>query len=584
MSQSLPQIKQMYSGESFSSFSDENSPSVAHVKISEAKVKQSAFPRIAGKSSPRVQRRHTTSNGQAYLTPSEAIAKYRRILTKFELKEIKDFAHIWFVGPTARKISGSPSKGANDGYDDDKARYRCIKNDHLAYRYEILKGLGKGSFGDVVKAYDHKTKTNIAVKIIRNEPRFHQQAKSEIKILNLLRRQDRRAKHNVIHLKDTFHFRNHLCLTFEMLHSDLYAKLRKEGFKGLPLDTINDYAKKLVTALRVLRRSRIIHCDLKPENILLCSPDSNDVKVIDFGSSCFSHEKIHTYIQSRFYRSPEIILGQSYGVPVDMWSLGCIMAELYTGKPLFSGHSEAEQLLLQMEVLGVPPLHWASQGKRFSVHFDSFGNPLNLRDHRGRLRHVNSKSLESVLKCDNSLFVDFIARCLTWDPAERMTPREAAHHPFLASLEDIDTTTTDTRTATAMAKATEFVGGQMDVDQLQQPQQHEQHAMDTTEDTFDQHHHVSYGQQSQPQTMYPTPPQVPLLEIVPRYMRTTRTQSDGVTGNGLTVDLSISRLRRLKSETHASTAIGSHHRRQSRDTNVDRDLTSRIPQPGLPMQ
>lgn len=80
-----------------------------------------------------------------------------------------------------------------------------------------------------------------------------------------------------------------------------------------------------------------MHCDLKPENILLKQPDRSAVKVIDFGSSCLEDETRYTYIQSRFYRAPEVILGLPYGTPIDMWSLGCILAELYTGCPIFPG-------------------------------------------------------------------------------------------------------------------------------------------------------------------------------------------------------------------------------------------------------
>lgn len=83
----------------------------------------------------------------------------------------------------------------------------------------------------------------------------------------------------------------------------------------------------------------IIHCDLKPENIMLRHPNRSIIKVIDFGSSCLSTERVYTYIQSRFYRAPEIILGMQYGTAIDMWSFGCILAELYTGYPLFPGEA-----------------------------------------------------------------------------------------------------------------------------------------------------------------------------------------------------------------------------------------------------
>eukprot|EP00039_Didymoeca_costata_P013585 m.209514 g.209514 ORF g.209514 m.209514 type:complete len:518 (+) comp15816_c0_seq28:4298-5851(+) len=442
-SSSLPKINQMYVSEYPGNVADSSpSETVTCFPFPAYGARTQAAGATRTMTGSSIPRRVSQTGVNSSMTPAEAIAKFRRILTAYELNEIKNFANIWFVGPTARKISGAKGKGPNDGYDDDKGRYRCVKNDHLAYRYEIVKGLGKGSFGDVVKAYDHKSKSHLAVKIIRNEKRFHQQAKSEVKILDLLRRQDRRNSHNVIHMKDSFSFRGHLCVAFEMLHSDLYAALKKNNFRGFRLSTVQQFAQSIVTALRVLRRSRIIHCDLKPENLLLKSADSTDVKVIDFGSSCFSHEKIHTYIQSRFYRSPEVILGLSYGIPIDMWSLGCILAELHTGRPLFPGHDESEQLLLQMEILGIPPLSLIRRAQRASHHFDEHGKPRNIRDKRGRLRRARSKSLSSVLMCNDEHFLDFIKRCLTWDPAERMTPKDAASHPFLTGGEEKVPTTT----------------------------------------------------------------------------------------------------------------------------------------------
>ena len=85
-----------------------------------------------------------------------------------------------------------------------------------------------------------------------------------------------------------------------------------------------------------------MHCDLKPENILLRHYNKAMVKIIDFGSSCFSHERVYTYIQSRFYRAPEVILGIPYSFEIDMWSFGCVVCELINGMPIFPGASEAD--------------------------------------------------------------------------------------------------------------------------------------------------------------------------------------------------------------------------------------------------
>jgi dual specificity tyrosine-phosphorylation-regulated kinase 2/3/4 len=106
--------------------------------------------------------------------------------------------------------------------------------------------------------------------------------------------------------------------------------------------------------LKYLKQLEIIHCDLKPENILLKEENKSGIKIIDFGSSTFIDEKVYTYIQSRFYRAPEIMLGIPYTTAIDMWSLGCIMAELYIGYPLFPGESENDQMSRIMEMRDSP--------------------------------------------------------------------------------------------------------------------------------------------------------------------------------------------------------------------------------------
>ena len=96
-------------------------------------------------------------------------------------------------------------------------------------------------------------------------------------------------------------------------------------------------------------------------------------QVIDFGSSCYEHQRVYTYIQSRFYRAPEVILGARYGMPIDMWSLGCILAELLTGYPLLPGEDEADQLSCIIELLGMPPQKLLDQSKRAKNFISSKG-------------------------------------------------------------------------------------------------------------------------------------------------------------------------------------------------------------------
>lgn len=108
---------------------------------------------------------------------------------------------------------------------------------------------------------------------------------------------------------------------------------------------------------------------MKPENILLKQANKSGIKVIDFGSACFEDERVYTYIQSRFYRAPEIMLGIPYSPAIDMWSFGCLIAELFTGIPLFPGENEQDQLIRIMELKGAPPDNILKQATRAKLFF-----------------------------------------------------------------------------------------------------------------------------------------------------------------------------------------------------------------------
>lgn len=212
---------------------------------------------------------------------------------------------------------------------------------------------------------------------------------------------------------------------------NLYEFIKSNAFRGFSLKIVRRFTKQLLSSLVLLKQHKVIHCDLKPENILLAHPLHSEIKVIDFGSSCFENEKVYTYIQSRFYRSPEVILGMTYGLPIDMWSLGCILAELFTGVPIFPGENEQEQLACIMEVFGPPEKHLIEKSSRKKLFFDSLGKPRLTVSSKGRRRRPSSKSLQQVLKCEDEPFLDFLSRCLRWDPDRRLKPEDAVRHEFL---------------------------------------------------------------------------------------------------------------------------------------------------------
>ncbi|KAH9967913.1 hypothetical protein BC827DRAFT_1152282 [Russula dissimulans] len=350
----------------------------------------------------------------------------RQHLSEYERQEILDYPSVYYVGTGSEKKPAHPDRPTNNyGYDDDRGDYLVVDRDHLGYRYEVMDSLGKGSFGQVLSCRDHATGESVAIKIIRNKKRFHHQALVEIKILDNLRQWDPEEKHHVIKMTEHFYFRNHLCIAMELLSINLYELIKANGFVGFTTALIRRFTSQMLMSLTLMRHHRI--------NVLLRHPTKSAIKVIDFGSSCLEHEKIYTYIQSRFYRSPEVILGMNYHMAIDMWSLGCILAELKTGFPIFPGENEQEQLSCIMEVLGLPDKDFVNRSSRKRLFFDSTGAPRPVVNSKGRRRRPGTKSLSQVLRCDDELFIDFVSKCLMWDPERRIKPQNAMRHPFITA-------------------------------------------------------------------------------------------------------------------------------------------------------
>lgn len=360
----------------------------------------------------------------AFITPKEILQKYSERLTNYERGEILDYDQIYYFHLT--------HKGSDPVFSDKKGFYNIFLKDHIAYRYEILQYIGKGSFGQALKCFDHKEKRVVAVKLLRDKKKLYHQGIVEAKILKFIRDRDAENKSCIVHMINYFIFRKHIVITFELLSINLYTLIANNNFRGLSLGLVKRFAVQLLTALAFLRKHRIIHCDLKPENILLEQSSKSAIKLIDFGSSCFFNEQIYTYIQSRFYRAPEIMLGIPYTTAIDMWSFGCILSELFTGSPLFPGNSEPEQMAMILEIADLPPNKMLEQASRREVFFRQDNSPIPVMDVQGRVRVPGSKQLSDAVKSSDGEFLSFLQECLAWDPEKRLAPEEAFLHPWIA--------------------------------------------------------------------------------------------------------------------------------------------------------
>ncbi|CEP10712.1 hypothetical protein [Parasitella parasitica] len=362
-----------------------------------------------------------------------------------------------------------PSK--NDGYDNENSDFilyvHGLVGPNNEKKYLIIDVLGAGTFGQVAKCKNLTTGELVGVKIIKNKPAYTKQSLIEVDILRHLNTvSDPNDEHNILRMKESFTHKNHLCLVFELLSVNLYELVKQNHFKGLSTNLVRLFAAQILDTLAIIKAAEIIHCDLKPENILLKSLDSPAIKVIDFGSACHESQQTYTYIQSRFYRSPEVLIGLRYTTAIDMWSFGCIVAELYLGLPLFPGSSEYNQLTRIIEAVGILPDHMISGGKYGHRYYNrrttlagetrySFKDIRQYSEERNKnekpskryfstfnldelvlkyplpRKDMASPEIEKEMKVRRNL-LDFLKKALQVDPIKRMTPQEAIKHPFIA--------------------------------------------------------------------------------------------------------------------------------------------------------
>lgn len=261
------------------------------------------------------------------LTAAKTIIHYGKYLSEFEESEILNYMVVYYIN-TNIELTNAQTKGKKKQRKakKDLREIKVVKGEHLAYRYEIIESLGKGAFGEVLKCYDHKEKEETAIKILKNSVENYEQGMNEVNILKYIKDNDPEDVRNIIKVKDSFIFRNQICIGFEIMDMNLYDVIKGRNFRGMKVKYIRRIALHILVGLCFLSRQSVIHCDLKPENILLKKKDDQKgylIKIIDFGSACFKDNIIYSYVQSRFYRAPEISLGiRDYSYAIDMWSFG----------------------------------------------------------------------------------------------------------------------------------------------------------------------------------------------------------------------------------------------------------------------
>ena len=290
---------------------------------------------------------------------------------------------------------------------------------NLQERYLREEKVGEGTYGVVYKARDRLSGEVVALKKIRLEADDEGVPSTAIREISLLKA----LRHpNVVALKDIQHDEYKLHLVFEYLDHDLKKYMNAYG-APLPQPTIKSYLFQILSALAYCHTHRVLHRDLKPQNILIDRAGS--LRLADFGLARAFGLPMKTYtheVVTLWYRAPEILLGtKHYSTPVDIWSVGCIFAEMAQKRPLFQGDSEIDQLFKVFRVLGTPTE-------------ENFPGVTQLPDFKVTFPKWRYSGVARLVTNLDECGLDLLAKMICFNPAERISARAALEHPYFADL------------------------------------------------------------------------------------------------------------------------------------------------------
>ncbi|XP_072306193.1 mitogen-activated protein kinase 14A isoform X2 [Eucyclogobius newberryi] len=293
-------------------------------------------------------------------------------------------------------------------------------------RYQNLLPVGSGAYGSVCSAYDEKTGLKVAVKKLSRPFQSIIHAKRTYRELRLLKH----MKHeNVIGLLDVFsptpslkEFKD-VYLVTHLMGADLNNIVKCQKLTD---DHVQFLIYQILRGLKYIHSADIIHRDLKPSNLAV--NEDCELKILDFGLARQTDDEMTGYVATRWYRAPEIMLNwMHYNMTVDIWSVGCIMAELLTGRTLFPGTDHINQLQQIMRLTGTPP---TSLINRMPSH--------EARNYVMSLPLMNKRNFADVFIGANPLAVDLLEKMLVLDTDQRITAAEALAHPYFSQYHDPD--------------------------------------------------------------------------------------------------------------------------------------------------
>ena len=299
---------------------------------------------------------------------------------------------------------------------------------HIYRKFDIQQKLGKGAYGVVWKAVEKKSGQVVALKKVFEAFQNSTDAQRTFREVMIL--QEINGHENIVKLLNVIKAENKkdLYLVFEFMETDLHAVIKA----GILTPIHKQYIIfQILKGLKYIHSGKIVHRDLKPSNVLINTECL--IKIADFGLArsiaCIGEDRdpiMTEYVATRWYRAPEIVLGSNrYSKAVDVWSVGCILAELVNGKALFPGKSTLNQVELILEVLGKP-----SESDLHGLNLESTMNIIN------SIKLRKEKSFSEYFKTEDRVTLDFLQKTLAFDHRKRMTIEEALEHPFLENFKE----------------------------------------------------------------------------------------------------------------------------------------------------
>jgi len=333
-----------------------------------------------------------------------------------------------------KKGRTSPEASPSKDMDNEEGHLKMKEGLVLANRYSIKRQLGEGTFGRVFECADQQRGgIKVATKVIRAVERYKHDAMVEASVLDELAQLDPDGDCQCVRLIDRGEAYGHYLLIFESLGPSLAEELELRHYAPFSMRRIRSFGRDMLIAISFMHSHKLIHTDLKLPNVLLemDTRDCTRVKVIDFGGTrrTSTGRKHKSLVQTRQYRAPEVILESGWSYPCDLWSVGCMMMELYTSDLLFPVHHTDEHLAVINLVCGTIPKHMVGAN---SSYFNSKGElaaPDALPNTRAR--HVRHRqTLKEIIRPRDAEFCDVVQKMLAVDPADRITAHEALKHPF----------------------------------------------------------------------------------------------------------------------------------------------------------